>query len=368
VAKQVYGCYVPKNPTISGLLQSILSVLGLVATPGSYDATGQLCGQLCAVVTLVQVCAPGPGGPAWGDGGASTSSITQAATQFEVKVTQQTYSNLQLGTTVTSFPSMSDVTQYQLGNNGTFGASGPGDLYVEGDIGHTMALVAANDLVVTGPTGPTGANPTNPSPTNPNPETNATTPTAALELIGQNNVRIYHPVKCAVTDSSMISTTDPGWCPDDITGLYSSVLPAANRPDQQYVNLRPDLAGLTIHAALFALGNADAHITCPQPPSGDGVCGGEFTVDNYNRGSSLGYLTEIGTLAMAHHAPVGEEWEVTDTSGQSSRPYSGYQLAQQYQNVKAAINAAAEVKGAQHTTSTSSALWHILSISSGGGS
>jgi hypothetical protein len=166
----------------------------------------------------------------------------------------------------------------------------------------------------------------------------------------------------------MIATTDPGWCPDDITGLYSSVLPSASRPDQQYVNMRPDLAGLTIHAAVFALGNDDAHINCPQPPSGDGICGGEFSVDNYNRGSSLGYLTEIGTLAMAHHSPVGEEWEVADSSGQSSRPYSGYQLAQQYENIKAAINAAPGVKGTQHTTSTSSSLWHIMSISSGGGS
>jgi hypothetical protein len=127
--------------------------------------------------------------------------------------------------------------------------------------------------------------------------------------------------------------------------------------------MRPDLAGLTIHAAVFALGNANAHITCPQPPNGGGTCGGEFTVDNYNRGASLGYLTEIGTLAMAHHAPVGQEWEVADSTGQSSRPYSGYQMAQQYQNVKALIKSAVDVSGLLQTTSVTSSLWHILSVS-----
>jgi hypothetical protein len=298
----------------------------------------------------------------------TSSSITKAVPQFQTTVTQTTYSNFSQGTTVTSFPSMSDVTQYQMGNSGTFGASGPGDLYVEGSVGHTMALVAANDLVVTGATGPTGTNPANPSTTSPNADTGGATPTVGLELIGQNNVRVYHPVSCTVTTAAMIATTDPGWCPDDITGLYSSVLPPASRPDQQYVNMRPDLAGLTIHAALFALGNAGAHITCPQPPSNAGICGGEFTVDNYNRGSALGYLTEIGTVGMAHHAPVGEEWQVADSTNQSSRPYSGYQMAQQYQNIKAAISAASEVDGTQNTTTSDSSHWHIVSISTGGSS
>jgi hypothetical protein len=265
---------------------------------------------------------------------------------------------------------MSDVTQYSMGfdNNKstyTFGANGPGDLYVEGSLAHTMALVADDDVVVTGPTGPSGTNPASPSPTVPNPDTAASNATAALLMVGRNDVRVYHPVKCRITDTAMIAGTDPGWCPDDLTGIDTNVTSSTWVPAQQYVNIRPDLAGLTIHAAIFALGNADAHITCPQPPNGGGTCGGEFTVDNYNRGSSLGYVTEVGTLAMAHHAPVGVELRIPDTSGQTSRPYSGYQMAQQYWNLKALIAAAPDVANLLQTTTSSSSLWHIISVSTG---
>jgi hypothetical protein len=337
-----------------------------------YTATVTAQVGTCNVALVSGVCV-NQASYVWGNGIPSSGggqSMAQLKVTFSVAATTVTTTT----TVATStFPSMADVTQYQMGydsggsgGNDTFGANGPGDLYVEGNVSHTMALIASDDLVVTGAVGPTGTNPSNPSTTAPNPDTTSSgTPTVALELIGQNNVRIYHPVKCRITDAGMIATTDPGFCPDDITGLYSSALAAANRPDQQYVNMRPDLAGLTIHAALFALGNDDAHITCPEPPSNDGICGGEFTVDNYSRGSQLGYITEIGTLAMAHHSPVGQEWEVPDTSGQSSRPYSGYQLAQQYQNIKSAI-AASEAGGSLPTQSSTSRNWHILSISTGG--
>jgi hypothetical protein len=159
--------------------------------------------------------------------------------------------------------------------------------------------------------------------------------------------------------------TDPGFCPNDITGLYSSVPPTGTRPDQQYVNLRPDLAGLTIRGVVMALGNADSHITCPQPPNGGGVCGGEFTVDNYNRGAALDYLNQIGTLAMAHHSPVGQEWDISDTTGQSSRPYSGYQMSQQYENLKSLLAGVPAVGGVLQTTTGTSTNWHVLSVSTG---
>jgi hypothetical protein len=329
-----------------------------------FTATVTLQVGTCNVALVLGVCV-NVGNYVWGNGTALLGgglSIAQFKTTFTLKTTTTTTTTVAATST---FPYMADVTQYQLGNSGTFGASGPGDLYVEGSAGHTMALVADDDLVLTGATGPTGTNPSSPSTTNPNPDTSGSTATAALELVGRNNVRVYHPVNCTVTDSSAIAATDPGFCPNDITGLYDSIPPSGSRPDQQYINMRADLGGLTIHAAVFALGNSDAHITCPQPPEGGGVCGGEFTVDNYNRGASLGYLTEIGTLAMAHHAPVGEEWQVADALGATSRPYSGYQLAQQYQNVKALIKAASTVSDLLHTTSSTSSLWHILSVSTG---
>jgi hypothetical protein len=327
-----------------------------------YTATVALQIGTCNVALVGGLCV-NVGNFVWGNGTAvlgGGQSIAQFKVTFTVKKTTTTTTTTAATST---FPSMSDVTQYQLGNNGTFGASGPGDLYVEGSAGHTMAVLADDDVVITGPIGPSGTNPANPSSTNPNPDTSTTPPTAALEIVGRANVRVYHPVACKITDATMIANTDPGFCPDDITGLYRTALASGQWPYQQYVNLRPDLAGLTIHAALFALGNANAHITCPQPPNGGGVCGGEFTVDNFNRGASLGYLTEIGTVAMAHHAPVGEEWEINDATGQSSRPYSGYQLAQQYENIKALVKASTGVGGLLQTSSTTTSLWHILSIS-----
>ncbi|HKC27837.1 MAG TPA: hypothetical protein VKB75_07475, partial [Jatrophihabitans sp.] len=332
-----------------------------------YTATVSLQVGTCNVALVAGVCV-NIGNYAWGNGTAvlgGGQSMAQFQATFTVKKTTTTTTTTPATST---FPSMSDVTQYQIGFNGnksnnTFGTNGPGDLYVEGSLGHTMALVADDDVILTGATGPDGTNPASPSPTAPNPDTVASSATAALLMVGRNEVHVYHPVKCRITDATMIGNTDPGWCPDDLSGLDTNVTSSTWVPAQQYVNMRTDLAGMTIHAAIFSLGNSDAHITCPQPPNGGGTCGGEFTVDNYGRGASLGYLTEIGTLAMAHHAPVGEEWRIPDTIGQTSRPYSGYQMAQQYWNLKALIAATPDVANLLQTTSSSSSLWHIVSVS-----
>lgn len=289
---------------------------------------------------------------AWGNGtvnSASGQTVPQFSVVFTVKKTTTTSVTNQARS---SFPAMNDVTQYQVGTGGTFGASGPGDMYVEGHTTNTMALVAQDDVVVTGSIGATDPN------------------SNTLELVGRNDVRVYHPVSCnnATNESATqfandIADTDPGFCPNDITGLYTQTLPDGTWPYQQYANLRPDLQDLTIRGAVFALGNSDAHITCPEPPSNDAVCGGEFDVDNYDRGTGLGHVKEIGTLAMNHHAPVGEEYEIADRGSQTGRPYSGYQLAQQYQNVKAIIGIVPEVSDVIPTQSHTTSLWHIQSVS-----
>jgi hypothetical protein len=322
----------------------------------------------------------------WGDGGLLGTGLLAGSTIPQFKVTTTTQSVVTTTTVtpaVSSFPSMSDVTQYQIGfdntgngNSDTFGANGPGDLYIEGETGHTMALIADDDTVITDSIGPSGTNPSNPSTTQDNRDpdcgsgTGRTCPnTPALEIVGRNNVRIFHPVQCrnafnlpAATFQSEIAATSPGFCPNDLTGLYTTLLATDEMPSQQYSNMRSDLAGLTIHAALYAMGNSPAHITCPQPPDGGGVCGGEFSTDNYNRGNSLGYVTEIGALGMAHHSPVGEEWELADAAGASSRPYSGYQLAQQFQDLKTLL-ATAGLDQLITTSTATTSLWHILSIS-----
>lgn len=307
----------------------------------------------CNVALVVGVCV-NVGNYVWGNGTALLGG-GQSVPQFKLTATDQTTTTTTVNTASSStFPSMADVTQYNLGKNGTFDTSGPGDLYVEGTSTRSIALIGQNDVIVTG-------NLTTSDPNN-----------MALETIALNDTRIYHPVKCYDTNAGAIAATDPAFCPNDMTGLYSTVLPTGNRPDQQYTNLRPDLANLTVHGVLFSLGIPETSINCPQPPQGGGVCGGEFTVDNYERGDSvgatpLGTLLIVGTLAMAHHGPTGEEWEISDTVGQTSRPYSGYQLGVKYQNVKNAVvqlNQDGGVSGLQ-TTSTTSSLWHVVSVSTG---
>jgi hypothetical protein len=262
---------------------------------------------------------------------------------------------------------MDDVTQYSIGSGGTFGTGGtggPGDLYVEGTNPTTLALQAQDDVIVTGTLAPTGGLV--------DAQTPVMNPTAALEVIGQNDVRVYHPVKCVVTDLTLNSPTDtsPGYCPDDITGLYTGVPANGARPDQQYTNMRPDLANLTINGVVYAMGNSPQSITCPEPPGGGGACGGDFIVDNYNRGdsigtASLGYVTVIGTLSMQHHAPLGEEWETADISGLTSRPYSGYQFADRYQNLSALLAANSSVNPLVPGGGTTPNPWHIISTSVG---
>lgn len=319
-------------------------------TTACYTATVSAQVGTCNVALVVGVCV-NIGNYVWGNGTALLGG-GQSISQFRVTVKVVTTATTTTVTpSVSAFPSTNDVTQYAMGTSGTFGASGPGDLYVEGTAANTMALVGQNDVIVTASL--TAASPT----------------TQAVEVVAQNNARVYHPVKCVITDATMIATTSPGFCPDDLTGLYNSVLPNGSRPDQQYTNMRTDLAGLTINGAIFALGNAPAHYTCPAQPTTTGICGGEFTVDNFNRGDSaaggsLGTLTINGTLAMAHHSALGEEWEIADTAGQSTRPYSGYQFTERYQNLKQALTTVSDVSGVLSTVTLTSSLWHIVSTSS----
>ncbi|HVU93565.1 MAG TPA: hypothetical protein VHC23_15125, partial [Jatrophihabitans sp.] len=318
VASQVYGCYV------YGL------VGGLLGTPaGTMDVDGSSCTNLIPT-----------GKWAWGNG----YYPDRTSPQFQFTVVRKTYSDFTQGASATAyFPSMKDVTQYAVG---TGPASGPGDLYVEGTATTTLALVAQNDVVVTGSLRPDS-------------------PAEAVELVAQGNARLYHPVTCTATDPGAIDATTAGFCPNDITGMYSGVPDPPDRPDRQYANLRTDLDDVTVNAAIFALGGAPSTAGCPQW-SGDGVCGGQFGVDNYDRGAGLGTLTVQGTLVMQHHGPVGREWEISDEAGQSSRPHSGYQLDLRYQNLRAPLAADDAVAGVISPVTTTSSAWHVVSISTGG--
>jgi hypothetical protein len=283
----------------------------------------------------------------WGNGTALLGGGARI-NQFKVTETVGTTTTTTSTTQATSsFPVNGDVTPYGMATDAN---DAPGDLYVEGSTPSSLALVAQDDVVITNSL----------SASNP--------PSNAVEVVAQNNVRVYHPVGCTSTDGGLLAATTAGFCPNDVTGLYSGVLATAARPDQQYANLAADqkngapLTDLAIHAAVFALGNASTN--CPEPTGGGGFCGGEFTTDNYNRGDGLGTLTVTGGVYMAHHGPVGQEWEVSDTSGQTSRPYSGYHLTLQYQDLTAAITAIT-ANAVVPLTEVSSSVWRIVSISQG---
>jgi len=304
----------------------------------------------CYGVVLGGLCLLGGSviGNQWG----SDTTAGASTPVFTVTVTNQTASLSSAGSIGKSyFPSMQDVTQYAVGPGGASGTTGPGDLYVEGTTTSTLSLVAQNDVIITGSIKPSSST------------------TAAVQLVARDDVRVYHPVKCASTDTSAINSTSTGYCPNDITGLYSGIPATSSRPDQQYVNLRDSgadsLKNLTIEAAVFALGGTTPTALCPQW-SGAGTCGGEFSVDNYNRGSGLGTLTLTGTVVMQHHGPVGREWEIADASGLSSRPQSGYQIDLNYENLQTLLAANTSIAGVVTTQSASSANWHLISISTGG--
>ena len=156
------------------------------------------------------------------------------------------------------------------------GSNGPGDLYVEGTATTSLAFVAADDAIITGSSQPS-------APT-----------TTGIELAASDNVRVYHPVSCLSTaTNAQVAGTTAGFCPDDLTGLYKTIPATGYRPYQQYTNLRTDLSGHQ-HQRRGLRPRAGQHQLPARLWNGTGLCGGEFTVDNYNRGTSLRPLSITG--------------------------------------------------------------------------
>jgi Tfp pilus assembly protein PilX len=262
VASQVYGCYV------YGL------VGGLLGSPsGKMDISGNSCTALIPT-----------GKWAWGDG----YYPNQSSAQFQVTVTQKSYSNFQQGSQAAAyFPDMSDVTQYHAA------ASQLGDVYLEGSYASSLSVLADDDAVVTG---------------------NLTASNGAgMDVDTLHDIRLYHPVSCVTAPDS---STTPGYCPDDITGLYAG-LPTSDaaHPANKYRASGPTIT--RIDAALVAQGSASSN--------------GSLLTDNFNRAinASTQTLTVNGGVYQRHRGALGTQWEVP-TSGASSRATSGYTLAINY--------------------------------------
>jgi len=247
------------------------------------------------------------GTPQWGDGTTNGASVPQ----FQVTITQKTYSNLTGGAPAVSyFPSMSDVTQYGTGTNGANGNNGPGDVYIEGSNTAPLSVLADDDAIVTGNLTTSGSGAT------------------LLDTLG--DIRIYNPMSCAQPSgmstsawTSQIANTTAGFCPNDLTGLYTGGLVSGStlssaHPAKQYTNMLSTPVS-EIDAALVAQGSSNSS--------------GSIRTDNVDRGTSNGTLTVKGGMYQRHRGSLGVQWEYLST-GTGSRAGSGYKVEMTYNDLQ----------------------------------
>lgn len=261
---------------------------------------------------------------------------------------------------LTTAPAFPDLT---LGGNGdvtTYDRS-KGDAYVQGTLtGGKLSIVTAHDVVVTGNLRTAAGTATQPSTTDPvSGERSWSASAGAIDLVATNDVRVYHPVAC------LSGTASSGYCPNDITGLYTTtqagaVIAAdgslnASHPARQYCNLTgatrdcsttasvdPATPNREIDAAVFALN-------------------GSLHTDNFDRGRSLGTLKVDGGVYENHRGAVGTQWELRTSTGTGTRPSSGYALQITYLNYqRAGLGYVPELQGGDPR------VWHVVSVSTGG--
>ncbi|MBE7189360.1 hypothetical protein, partial [Jatrophihabitans endophyticus] len=245
-------------------------------------------------------------------------------------------------------PPTGDITYY---------SKSAGDAYLSGTLSSgKLSLVTSDDIVVTGNT---GAASTTTSTTNAGTEPSWSQGMAAVDLVATNDVRVYHPVTCAtgVATYGASAALSPsganpnGWCPNDITGLYSTTQSneviksdgtlRSVHPSLQYNNVSSVTEPTTINAAVFALN-------------------GSLYADNFDRGTELGTLTVTGGVYQNHHGLLGEEW--TTPTGSSVRHYSGFKLKINYLDYSnAGLGYVPELNGGNDLEP-----WQIVNVASGG--
>ena len=220
--------------------------------------------------------------------------------QIQVTAIKTTTASGTISTSISAFPVVSDRTQY---------AADLGDAYIEGTIIGAVSIAAENDVIVTGDIKQASGTAPTVAPT----EVPYFTSTDAVVLAAKANVLVYHPVSCRTAPIAgtppTAGTTTAGYCPNDVTGLYtggmSSTTFDAAHPSRQYINLLATPV-LQVDAAIYALT-------------------GSFQLMNYNRGVQLGTLKVNGGIYQSHHGVTGVEWE-TLTTNSATRRQSGYNL------------------------------------------
>ncbi len=286
-------------------------------TYGCVNGSGSIVGNLILLISGLLGCLTGS--PGWGN---STPQFTFTATQSVWAITSP-------ASGASYFPDVMDATQYNIGPGGATATDAPGDLYVEGDNQGKISLVASNDVVVTGDISDTSTDPSK----------------DGVDIVAGQNVRNYHPVSCVDQTAADLNTTDPGWCPNDISGLYRGVLETngvlnSTHPAMQYDNMT-STTSRRIDAAVFALS-------------------GSFLTDNYNRGDPLGPLNLNGGLYQSHRGANGVQWEFQTYD--TKRATSGYSLQYHYVDLQHTGLPYAPPVG----SGNAARVWNVVSVSAGG--
>lgn len=252
---------------------------------------------------------------------------TGSTPQFTLAATSTTWALTTAPSATSYFPNVADVTSYGVSNGGQV----PGDLYVEGTNAGKLSLLADNDVVVT----------------NNLVNTSDTITADAVNIVAGQYVRNFHPVSCVSTNSDSLSRTDPGFCPNDVTGLPTpnGTTGGSNggfgptHPAVQYTNLQAT-GNRTLQAAVFALS-------------------GSLTSDNYNRGVWMGNLLVKGGVYQGHRGVNGTQ--LANSDGTIAR--TGYLLNYNYVDLRDS-----NLPYEPTTRVKSGRVWSVVSVSGSGAS
>ena len=225
-----------------------------------------------------------------------------------------------------------DITQYY---------NGYGDAYVEGTLKGSMTIVAEHDIVAT-----------NDIIYN---NTNLNTTTDGLALVADHDVRIYRPMTC--TDDGTAGVTTAGFCPDDLTGVYTTPLQWPLPTNYPALKYQPDSAP---SMTTTGTGVLDATVFALR---------GCFMMDNFYRGN-IGYgVTVDGGLYQYHRGPTSLPYQGRPFQGSNTK-MPGVTLTYQYDNMRAGQtdNGGLRVPWIptpQDRPSGSTRTWNVIAISTG---
>lgn len=261
--------------------------------------------------------------------GSSSSGSTAATTET------WPWFGAQTGATTYTDPN-NDITQYQ---------SNWGDAYVQGQLTGEMTIIAEHDIVATNDITYT--------------DTDVSKTTDGLALVADHNARIYRPMTC--TDDGTAGQTTGGFCPNDLTGVYSTALSwplPTNYPSLKYT---PDNApSMTGTATGSGSGQLDATVFTLR---------GCFMIDNWYRGGIGVGANVTGGLYQYHRGPTSLPYQGRPYQGSTTK-MPGVTLTYTYDDMRAQQNLknglrVPWVPNPQGRPSTSSRTWNTVAISTG---